>query len=80
MFARTEQNDMERVVIAKLLAFKQTLTTGRRLSSDLYHRFLLDVLKDVLDEAINAIPVVFPLDEDQRTVYDYHLYQQYVLF
>ena len=61
------------------MAFKQVLV-ARPASNNLHFRFLADILKEILDEASKAAPLVFPLDNLQKITYDYHLYQQYDLF
>ena len=79
MLSNTEQNKTESAVIEKLLTFKQVLETHPA-SNTLAHRFFLDVLKSILEETIHAIPFAFPVDEDTRTKYNFHLNQEVRLF
>ncbi|MBP6919136.1 MAG: hypothetical protein KBB94_09485 [Legionellaceae bacterium] len=79
MLSNTEQNKTESAVIEKLLTFKQVLETHPA-SNTLAHRFFLDVLKSILEETIHAIPFAFPVDEDTRAKYNFHLNQEVRLF
>ena len=76
MFARTEQNETKKAVIAKLLAVKQILTE-RTPADNLQHRFLLDVLNEILDEASNAVSLILPGDDYHTAGYEHELYVQY---
>ena len=63
-------------MIAKLLAVKQILA-ARTPADNLQHRFLLDVLNEILDEASNAISLILPGDDYQTAGYEHELYVQY---
>lgn len=73
MFARTEQNDTKQAVIAKLIFFRNLLQR-RSPADNANHRFLLDVLKDILDATISTTSLIFPMPECRRAVYEATLY------